>query len=100
MVSRRMIRELNQRLQPSGVTAAQFVVLAVPWERDGLAQNVIADLIGSDRPTLTAMLKLMTAQGLVRRDGVLAAGTPRRGCGPRPWWRAPCPARTHRCSAR
>ena len=68
MVSRRMTRELNQQLQPFGVTAAQFVVLAVLWERDGLAQNVIADLIGSDRPTLTAMLKLMTAQGLVRRD--------------------------------
>jgi len=68
MVSRRMTRELNQQLQPFGVTAAQFVVLAVLWEQDGLAQNLIADLIGSDRPTLTAMLKLMTAQGLVRRD--------------------------------
>jgi len=43
-------------------------VLAVLWQYDGLAQNVMADLIGSDRPTLTAMLKLMTAQGLVRRD--------------------------------
>jgi DNA-binding MarR family transcriptional regulator len=67
MVSRRMTRELNQQLQPFGVTAPQFVVLAVLWQHDGLAQNVIADLIGSDRPTLTAMLKLMTAQGLVRR---------------------------------
>jgi MarR family transcriptional regulator, organic hydroperoxide resistance regulator len=68
VVSRRMTRELNQQLQPLGVTAPQFVVLAVLWQHDGLAQNVIADLIGSDRPTLTAMLKLMTAQGLVRRD--------------------------------
>ena len=68
VVSRRMTRELNQQLQPLGVTAPQFVVLAVLWQRDGLAQNVIADLIGSDRPTLTVMLKLMTAQGLVRRD--------------------------------
>jgi DNA-binding MarR family transcriptional regulator len=40
----------------------------VLWQQNGLAQSVIADLIGSDRPTLTAMLKLMTAQGLVRRD--------------------------------
>lgn len=67
-VSRRMTRELNQQSQPFGVTAPQFVVLAVLWQQDGLAQNVIADLIGSDRPTLTNMLKLMTAQGLVRRD--------------------------------
>jgi DNA-binding MarR family transcriptional regulator len=66
--ARRMTRELNQRLQPHGVTAAQWVVLAVLWQQDGLPQNVIADLVGSDRPTLTAMLKLMTAQGLVRRD--------------------------------
>jgi len=43
MVSRRMTRELNQQLQPFGVTAAQFVVLAVLWEQDGLAQNLIAD---------------------------------------------------------
>jgi DNA-binding MarR family transcriptional regulator len=40
----------------------------VLWQYDGLAQNVMADLIGSDRPTLTAILKLMNAQGLVRRD--------------------------------
>jgi DNA-binding MarR family transcriptional regulator len=66
--ARQMTRELNQQLQPFGVTAAQWVVLAVLWRQDGLPQNVIADLIGSDRPTLTAMLKLMTAQGLVRRD--------------------------------
>ena len=66
--ARQMTRELNQRLQPHGVTAAQWVVLAVLWQQDGLPQNVIADLVGSDRPTLTAMLKLMTAQGLVRRD--------------------------------
>jgi len=43
-------------------------VLAVLWQQDGLAQNAIADRIGSDRPTLTAILKLMTAQGLVHRD--------------------------------
>ena len=67
-VGRRMTRELNQQLQPFGVTVPQWLVLAVLWQQDGLAQNVIADLTGSDRPTLTAMLKLMTAQGLVRRD--------------------------------
>lgn len=67
-VGRQMTRELNQRLHPFGVTAAQWLVLAVLWQQDGLAQNVIADFTGSDRPTLTAMLKLMTAQGLVRRD--------------------------------
>jgi DNA-binding MarR family transcriptional regulator len=68
VVSRRMTRELNQQLQPFGITAPQFVVLAVLWQQDGLTQNAIAELTGSDRPTLTAMLKLMTAQGLVRRD--------------------------------
>lgn len=42
-------------------------MLAVLWQHDGLTQNMIAEFIGSDRPTLTAMLKLITAQGLVRR---------------------------------
>jgi MarR family transcriptional regulator, organic hydroperoxide resistance regulator len=66
--ARRMARELHHRLQPYGVTAAQWVVLAVLWQQDGLPQYLIADLIDSDRPTLTAMLKLMVGQGLVRRD--------------------------------
>jgi len=67
-VARQMTKELNQRLHPFGVTVPQWLVLAVLWQQDGLAQNAIADRIGSDRPTLTAILKLMTAQGLVHRD--------------------------------
>ena len=67
-VARRMTRDLNQQLHPHGITVPQWLVLAVLWQHDGLPQNAIADLTGSDRPTLTAMLKLMTTQGLVRRD--------------------------------
>lgn len=67
-VARRMTRDLNQQLRPYGITVPQWLVLAVLWQHDGLPQNAIAALTGSDRPTVTAMLKLMTTQGLVRRD--------------------------------
>ncbi|MEO6606843.1 MAG: MarR family transcriptional regulator [Aestuariivirga sp.] len=54
-------------LEPLNITYAQYVVLVVLWEADGLPVKQIGDKLGLETNTLTPLLKRMEASGLVKR---------------------------------
>ncbi len=54
-------------LEPLNLTYAQYVVLVVLWEADGLPVTQIGDKLGLETNTLTPLLKRMEAAGLVKR---------------------------------
>lgn len=54
-------------LEPLNITYAQYVVLVVLWEADGLPVKQIGDKLGLETNTLTPLLKRMEAGGLIKR---------------------------------
>ncbi len=62
-----MHRQTNARLARSGVTADQFVLLALLAERDGITQQELVRRASSDANTIRAMLLLLEGRGLVTR---------------------------------
>jgi len=63
----RMHRQTNAWLAPQGMTADQFVLLALLIERDGVTQRDLAHEASSDPNTVRAMLVLLERRGLVHR---------------------------------
>lgn len=61
-------RALGGRLQKHGVTVAQWAVLVVLWERDGLSQKDLSERVAVETPTLSRTLDRMERDGLVLRD--------------------------------
>jgi DNA-binding MarR family transcriptional regulator len=61
-------RRANARAIKLGVTADQFVVLTMLAEEEGITQITIVERTASDPNTLTAILRLLERQGLVRRE--------------------------------
>ena len=54
-------------LEPLKLTYAQYVVLVVLWEADGLPVTQIGEKLGLETNTLTPLLKRMEAAGLLTR---------------------------------
>jgi DNA-binding MarR family transcriptional regulator len=61
-------RRANARIAPSGVTADQFVLLTMLAEEDGVTQVTLVERTASDPNTVTAMLRLLERQRLIRRE--------------------------------
>ncbi|MDH5187396.1 MAG: MarR family transcriptional regulator [Rhodospirillaceae bacterium] len=58
---------LADRLSPLGVTPAQWQVLVVLWEEDGIVQRDIAERMVIEQATLTRTLDRMERDGFVER---------------------------------
>jgi len=64
-----MHRRTQARLARRGVTADQFVLLALLAEQDGITQQELVRRASSDANTVRAMLVLLESRGLVARKG-------------------------------
>lgn len=62
-----MHRRADASLQPLGVTANQFVLLALLAEEDGITQRNLVHRASSDANTVRAMLVTLEEKGLVVR---------------------------------
>jgi len=62
-----MHRQTQAALAPRGVTADQFVLLALLAEQDGITQQELVRRASSDANTVRAMLLLLEGRGLVTR---------------------------------
>ena len=63
-----MHRQTNSFLSPFGITADQFVLLAILANQDGITQQELTRRASSDPNTIRAMLVLMEKKGLVKRQ--------------------------------
>lgn len=63
-----MHRQTDAALAGDGVTADQFVVLAVLAEEDRVTQQALVRRASSDPNTIRAMLVLLEARGLIVRE--------------------------------
>jgi len=61
-------RTLGERLQNHGITVAQWAVLVVLWETDGLAQKDLSERVAVETPTLSRTIDRMERDGLVKRE--------------------------------
>jgi DNA-binding MarR family transcriptional regulator len=64
-----MHRQTEAGLARGGVTADQFVLLALLAEWDGITQQELVRRAASDANTVRAMLVLLESRGLVARQG-------------------------------
>jgi DNA-binding MarR family transcriptional regulator len=67
LASRLVVNAYRPLLADLGVTYAQYLVLLVLWEEDGLSVGAIGERLHLDSGTLTPLLKRMVKQGLVER---------------------------------
>lgn len=63
-----MHRQTQAGLVPCGVTADQFVLLALLADQDGITQQELVRRASSDANTIRAMLVLLENRGLLRRE--------------------------------
>jgi DNA-binding MarR family transcriptional regulator len=70
-------RHTNACFAKDGVTADQFVLLAVLAEADAVTQQELVRRVGSDPSTMRAMLLLLEGRGLVAREPHPADGRAR-----------------------
>ncbi len=61
-------RQTDACLQPLGVTANQFVLLALLAEEDSVTQRDLVERASSDQNTVRAMLLALETKGLVIRE--------------------------------
>ena len=66
--SRLIIREYQPHLERLGITYAQYLVLMVLWETDGVPVSEITQRLILNTNTVTPILKRMEAQGLITRQ--------------------------------
>jgi DNA-binding MarR family transcriptional regulator len=65
--ARSMKRGLEARLADYGITATQYVVLALLAKTDGLSQTQLGNRLSFDNPTITGVIDRMERDGLVER---------------------------------
>lgn len=68
--TRAMVRALQMRLAPHGVSFGHWTFLRILWESDGLTQRELSELAGVMEPTTFAAIKAMEALGYVTRKPV------------------------------
>lgn len=66
-VARQLARALHERIAPLGVVPGQFPQLLALYERDGITQQELCDLVGIEQPTMANTLARMERDGLVER---------------------------------
>ncbi|MBN9525277.1 MAG: MarR family transcriptional regulator [Alphaproteobacteria bacterium] len=67
-LARLFARRLDRRLEALGAQVGQFATLLVLWERDGLTQTELAQLVAVEQPTMANTLARMERDGLIRRE--------------------------------
>jgi DNA-binding MarR family transcriptional regulator len=65
--ARSMKRTLEARLATYGITASQYVILAILEKKDGLSQTQLGNRLNFDNPTVTGVIDRMERDGLVER---------------------------------
>ena len=65
---RLLYKGLGAKLQTHGVTVAQWTVLVVLWEVDGLTQKDLSDRVTVETATLSRTIDRMERDGLVKRE--------------------------------
>jgi DNA-binding MarR family transcriptional regulator len=65
--ARSMKRTLEARLATYGITASQYVLLAILANKDGLSQTQLGNRLSFDNPTVTGVIDRMERDGLVER---------------------------------
>jgi len=67
-VQKLMHRGLGEGLEKHGVSVAQWMVLVVLWEMDGLAQKDLSERVAVETATLSRTVDRMERDGLVVRE--------------------------------
>jgi DNA-binding MarR family transcriptional regulator len=68
LLSLRMTRRFQERMEPYGITPFHWLVLCCLWEQDGLATSDLGDRLCQVGGTLTGVIDRMEERGLVRRE--------------------------------
>lgn len=58
---------LQERIKQHGVAVGQFQILVHLWEKQGITQKKLCELIGVEQPTLANTLKRMERDELIKR---------------------------------
>lgn len=66
--SRGIIRAYTPLLKPLGLTYAQYLVMLVLWEKDGMSVKDIGQRLTLDSATLTPLLKKLEVLKLIARE--------------------------------
>lgn len=61
-------RQLEARIRPHGVSIGQWHFLRILWEKQGLSQRELSELVGMREPTTATTIQGMERAGLVRRE--------------------------------
>lgn len=62
-----MKRALEERLEPYGLTAPQWAVLARLWQKDGQPLSSVGRSLHLDKPTITGVIDRLEKKRLVKR---------------------------------
>lgn len=61
-------RALAEGIAPLGLTTGQFPALLALWERDGVSQSELAQIVRVEQPTMAQALARMERDGLIVRE--------------------------------
>lgn len=64
---RAFVKALAQELEPHGILTAQWSVLRILWDSEGLTQVELADRMRVEKASLTGVLDGMARRGLILR---------------------------------
>lgn len=66
-IARLFQEELRQQIAPLGIVPGQFPILLALWERDGVTQKALLEMIDVEQATMANTLNRMERDGLVVR---------------------------------
>ena len=66
-LARLFARELQDRIQPLGLTTGVFPALLLLWEKDGATQRELVEQLEIEQPTMANTLARMERDGLIVR---------------------------------
>jgi DNA-binding MarR family transcriptional regulator len=66
-VARQFARALHDEISQHGVVPGQFAQLLALYERDGITQQELCEIVQIEQPTMANTLKRMERDGLVER---------------------------------
>ncbi len=66
-LARLFARELQDRIQPLGLTTGVFPALLLLWEKDGATQRELVEQLEIEQPTMANTLTRMERDGLIVR---------------------------------
>lgn len=66
-VARQMANALHDEISPLGVVPGQFAQLLALYERDGITQKELCEIVEIEQPTMANTLARMERDGLIER---------------------------------